>query len=138
MHVLVPIDDSEPARDAVEYAASTWSDATITVLHVINPSMSMYRGDTTYNYERFIELEEERTEALFETAQSIADEHDVTLETETVVGAPVRSIVDFAEEHEVDQIALGSHGRSGISRVLLGSVAEQVVRRAAMPVTVVR
>ncbi|MXV64077.1 universal stress protein [Natronorubrum sp. JWXQ-INN-674] len=138
MHVLVPIDDSDPARDAVEHAVTTFPDATITALHVINPSMSMYRGDMAYNYERFIEIEQEKTDALFETAQTIADDHEITLETETIVGAPVRGIVDFAEEHDVDQIVLGSHGRSGVSRVLLGSVAEQVVRRATMPVTVVR
>jgi len=46
--------------------------------------------------------------------------------------------VEYAEESDVDHIVIGSHGRSGVSRILLGSVAESVVRRADMPVTVVR
>ena len=138
MNVLVPIDESDPARQAVEHAATTYPDATITALHVINPSMTMYRGEMAYNYDRLIELEKEDAESLFETVQEIGDEHDVSITTEVLVGTPARSIVSFAEDNDVDQIVLGSHGRSGMSRVLLGSVAEQVVRRATVPVTVIR
>ena len=54
------------------------------------------------------------------------------------VGRPTRTIVEYADEHDIDQIVMGSHGRSGMSRILLGSVAEIVVRRATVPVTVVR
>ncbi|QRV17708.1 universal stress protein (plasmid) [Haloterrigena salifodinae] len=140
MHVLVPIDGSEPARAAIEHAVTTFPDADITALHVVNPSMSTYRTNSHLHFERLVELEEERAETLFETAREIADEHgrEASLTTETVVGEPIRDIVEFAEENDVDQIVIGSHGRSGVSRVLLGSVAEQVVRRASMPVTVVR
>lgn len=138
MNVLVPIDDSEPGRAAVEHAVTTFPDADITVLHVVNPSMSTYRSDTHFNFERLVELEEEKAETLFETAREIADDHDASVATETVVGEPIRDIVAFAEENDIDQIVIGSHGRSGVSRVLLGSVAEQVVRRASIPVTVVR
>lgn len=75
MHVLVPIDNSEPARAAIEHAVTTFPNADITALHVVNPSMSAYRTDTHFNFERLVELEEERAEALFETAREIADEH---------------------------------------------------------------
>ncbi|SIR75880.1 universal stress protein [Natronorubrum thiooxidans] len=138
MNVLVPVDESDPAQEAVQHAVTTYPDATITALHVINPSMAMYRGEMAYNYERLIELEEEEAETLFETIEEIGEEHDVSITTELMVGTPARSIVSFAEDNDVDQIVLGSHGRSGMSRVLLGSVAEQVVRRATVPVTVVR
>lgn len=138
MNVLVPVDESDPAREAVEHAVTTYPDATITALHVINPSMAMYRGEMAYNYDRLIELEEEEAETLFETIEEIGAEHDASITTELMVGTPARSIVSFAEDNDVDQIVLGSHGRSGMSRVLLGSVAEQVVRRATVPVTVVR
>lgn len=138
MNILVPIDDSDPARAAIEHAATTSPDATITALHVLDPTMAMYRGDRSYNYERAMQLEEERSETLFETAREICDEHGVSLETKTVVGRPADRIVDFAAENDVDRIVLGSHGRSGVSRILLGSVAERVVRRASVPVTVVR
>ena len=85
-----------------------------------------------------LELEAENAESLLESARSVAEERDATVSTETVRGTPARRIVEFAEEEGVDQIVIGSHGRSGVSRVLLGSVAEQVVRRSPVPVTVVR
>ena len=138
MHVLVPLDDSAPAFDALEHAITTFPEASITVLHVINPTMTMYRGEMSYDYERLLELEEQKADALLETAAEVGDEHDASLTLETLVGMPARSIVTFADEHDVDTIVLGSHGRSGVSRVLLGSVAEQVTRRATVPVTVVR
>ena len=138
MHVLVPTDGSEPARAALEHAITTFPDATVTLLHVIDPALTMYRGEISYDYQRLIELETERAETFLDAAQEFADEHDVSVTTEILLGTPVRSIVEFATENDVDQIVLGSHGRSGVSRVLLGSVAEQVGRRASVPVTVVR
>ncbi|WP_412781655.1 universal stress protein, partial [Aeromonas diversa] len=53
-------------------------------------------------------------------------------------GDPSRMIISYTETHDVDRIVLGSHGRSGLSRVLLGSVAETVARRSPVPVTIVR
>ncbi|MDG5819504.1 universal stress protein [Natronococcus sp. A-GB7] len=138
MRILVPLDDSDPARAALEHTFETFPEADVTALHVVNPSVSAYRSDAPYNFPRAVELEEEKAEALFEMAQELADERGRSVETETVVGSPPRGIVEFAEENDVDGIVLGSHGRSGVSRVLLGSVAEQVVRRAQVPVTVVR
>lgn len=138
MNVLVPLDDSEPALAALEHALETFPAAEITVLHVVNPSVSAYQTEAPYNFPRAVELEEEKAESLFERAREVAAAHEGRLETATMVGSPPRGIVEFANEHDVDQIVLGSHGRSGVSRVLLGSVAEQVVRRARVPVTVVR
>ncbi|WP_254861597.1 universal stress protein [Halovivax gelatinilyticus] len=63
-------------------------------------------------------------------------ERDVRVET--AAGKPGREIVRFADEHDADHIVVGNHGREGVARVLVGSVAEQVVSRASMPVTVVR
>ncbi|MFC6718051.1 universal stress protein [Natrialbaceae archaeon GCM10025810] len=140
MNLLVPIDDSDPARAAIEHAVTTFPDADITVLHVVDPETAMYRTDAPFNFERLLDIEEEKAETLVESAREIAEErgHDGSLTTEIVIGDPVRTIVSFAEDHGIDQIVVGSHGRSGVSRMLLGSVAEQVVRRASMPVTVAR
>jgi len=55
-----------------------------------------------------------------------------------VVGRPAREITDELESGEYDHVVMGSHGRSGVSRILLGSVAETVLRRSPVPVTVVR
>ncbi len=60
------------------------------------------------------------------------------IETEVETGKPARKIFEFVSENDVDQIVMGSHGRSGVSRLLLGSVAESVIRRSPVPVIVVR
>ena len=70
--------------------------------------------------------------------EEVTDAYDATFATEAVVGRPPRTIVDYAEQEDVDAVAVGSHGREGFSRILLDSVAETVVRRSSVPVTVVR
>ena len=63
---------------------------------------------------------------------------DVDFRVETAVGKPAREVVSFAEENDVSEVVVGSHGREGASRVLLGNVAEKIVRRAPVTVIVVR
>lgn len=139
-HVLVPIDGSPQAQSALEYALEEFEMAEITVLNVIDPIEAGYTSQTTvpgYSEEWF-EQSKAAADELFADAQATADEHDIELETATEVGRPSRTIVSYAEDHDIDHIVIGSHGRSGVTRILLGSVAENVVRRSPMPVTIVR
>ncbi|MFP8954100.1 universal stress protein [Natrialbaceae archaeon A-arb3/5] len=138
MSVLVPIDDSEPAMDAVEHAADAFAGDDVVLLHVISPNMSAYGEGASYAYDDIIDTRREAAQELFDEATEIATARGCTVETETVVGQPAREIVAFADDSGIDHIVTGSHGRAGASRVLLGSVAEAVVRRAPVPVTVVR
>ncbi len=138
MDILVPIDDSQPAMKAVEHAVREYPDADLTLLHVIDPSVGMYGEGGIYAYDSLIEGRREAADELLENAAEIAADHDGSVERETVVGSPGNEIVAVAESKDVDHIVVGSHGRSGASRVLLGSVAERVVRRAPVPVTIVR
>ena len=136
--ILVPVDGSEQATEALSYALAEFPDAEIGVINVIDPIDVGYTstvGMPGYS-EEWYEESKENANALFEEARELADEHGVTLTTKTEVGQPAQTIVDYAEEF--DQIIMGSHGRSGVSRILLGSVAETVVRRSSVPVTVVR
>lgn len=136
--ILVPVDGSEQATEALSYALAEFPGAEIGVINVIDPIDVGYTstvGMPGYS-EEWYEESKENAEAVFEEAQELADEHGVTLTTKTEVGQPAQTIVDYAEEF--DQIIMGSHGRSGVSRILLGSVAETVVRRSSVPVTVVR
>lgn len=144
MDLLVALDQSEPAQEALEYAARAHPDADVTAVHAINPidvlqgDEGMYGGYEGHAYEELVESQREAAEELFADAREVVADRDVSLATETVVGHPAREIVSFAEERGSDHVFVGSHGRSGVSRVLLGSVAERVVRRAPVPVTVVR
>ncbi|EFW94158.1 hypothetical protein ZOD2009_03405 [Haladaptatus paucihalophilus DX253] len=136
--ILVPLDGSEQATEALSYTFSEFPDADITVINVIDPIDVGYTstvGMPGYS-EEWYEESKENAAMLFEEAQEMAAEHGTSVSTATEVGQPAQTIVEFGEEF--DHIVMGSHGRSGVSRILLGSVAETVVRRSPVPVTVVR
>jgi nucleotide-binding universal stress UspA family protein len=138
--ILVPVDGSEQSEKALEHVLTEFPDEDVTVINVIDPIDVGYTstvGMPGYS-EEWYEESTENAETLFEEAQETADEYGVTLSTTTELGRPSQAIVEYAEEKDFDQIVMGSHGRSGVSRILLGSVAETVVRRSPMPVTVVR
>lgn len=141
MHVLVAVDDSKPAWKALDHALETFGGAQLTALHVVDPVDLVY-GDMEGGYfdQAILENAKDTGEAfLDEVADHAADAgHANGFETVLEVGQPAREIVDYANTREVDHIVVGSHGRSGVSRVLLGSVAENVARRAEVPVTIIR
>ncbi len=138
MNVLVPVDGSDPSLAALEYACTTHSDATITALYISNVSTGQNRFIGGGSFREWKEIEEKQAEELFERVRELADEFDIDIETVHDFDEPLRYIVSYAEENDVDVIVIGSHGRDGISRLALGSVAERVVRRAPMPVVVVK
>jgi nucleotide-binding universal stress UspA family protein len=123
-NVLIPTDGSPLSENALEQAITTFSDGTLTLIHVIDP--------------RYTAPDDElRPERVFVDLLDIAERNDIEVDTEIRVGHPGREIVRFSEEADVDEIIMGSHGRERVSRILLGSVAERVLRRAPVPVTVV-
>jgi len=138
--ILVPVDGSDQSRDACRFAIGEYPDAELVLLHVINPAEAGYSAQASIPSfsEEWYDRAQERAEELFEEMRGEATEAGVVVESETVVGKPSRSIVEYADEHDIDQIVMGSHGRSGVTRMLLGSVAECVVRDASVPVTVAR
>jgi nucleotide-binding universal stress UspA family protein len=139
MHVLVPVDSSNPSEDAIEFAAKTYRDADITAIHVINPPEAIsFAPDASGSLKDAIERHRKTANTLFEDLEEITAEYGVEFETDVAVGKTSRKILEYAEENDVDQIVIGSHGRTGWERITLGSVAENVVRRASVPVTVVR
>ena len=137
--ILVPMDGSEASEQALEYAIETYPEAAITVLHVIDlPMPTVGELGSGASRESAVQGTEQRAEEIADRARAVASStgFDGELEVTTSIGTPSRSIIDHAAD--VDAIVMGSHGRHGASRILLGSVAETVVRRAPVPVTVVR
>lgn len=134
--VLVPFDGSDPAREALELALDRFSDGEIIALHVIDLGTSTQglTGGADDAEERAREDAEER----LEEARTRAEERGTSIRTAIEQGTPERAIAEYAEENDVDHVVIGSHSRSGVSRILLGSVAEDVVKRAPVSVTVVR
>ncbi|MGZ0747828.1 universal stress protein [Haloparvum sp. AD34] len=141
-HVLVPVDGSEESEQALEHALETLAAERITLIHVVNPVSSFgYSDDEHFDFEAYREQTDqsmERGEQLLERFRERAADRDVEVETSLRTGQPAREILDAVEELDVDQVVMGSRGRSGIGRVLFGSVAETVTRRSPVPVTIVR
>ncbi|ELY45446.1 universal stress protein [Natronorubrum tibetense] len=137
--ILVPYDGSPPSEKALEYTFEMFTDPEVTALYVV-PTPEGYWAAFEDSEDRIPNVDEarERGREILTEAESIASDHDATLDTEVVLGKPNRIIVDRAEHEDYDTIVIGSHGREGVSRVLLGSVAETVVSRAPIPVLVVR
>jgi nucleotide-binding universal stress UspA family protein len=135
--ILIPIDGSPQSARAVEFAVTEWPDAELTLLHVINPvdagygpSAGVPSGAEEWYENAKVDADELLTEA--------TPKGGVDASTMTEVGRPARTIVEVADEAGYDHIVMGSHGRTGVSRIILGSVAEAVTRNATVPVTVVR
>ncbi len=126
-HVLVPMDDSEPARAALEHALEWVPADRLTVVHAMDDLEADYGG-----------LSGDSEPDFFADVRAMAGESDATLETAVVTGSGTAdAILEYADEKGVDAIVMGSEGKAGVSRMLLGSVAESVTRRAELPVTIV-
>jgi nucleotide-binding universal stress UspA family protein len=141
-HVLVPFDGSPLSRRALERVVTTRPDADVTVLHVVDPVGVVYEAETAGIADAKTWVDRERTEAeslLAEAEELVADlDPDVDVTTTVEIGSPARTILDYVDEHAVDHVVMGSHGRSGVPRLVFGSVAERVTRRSPVPVTIVR
>jgi len=137
--IVIGVDDSEQASAALSFAAAEWGDAELRLVTVIDPAEAGHAAGAGIpsGAEQWYERRKSEAEGLLADAAESLDV-DGSVETETTVGKPAAAIVTYASDRDADHIVVGSHGRSGISRIVLGSVAEAVVRNAPMPVTVVR
>ena len=133
--ILVPTDGSvgsaHVALQAIDLAETY--GATIHVLHVVDENV---RG-LVAGFGDEDELEDRGKRAV-ERVEEMARHHGIDVVTAIENGDPARRIVDYAEEVDADLIIAGTHGRSGVERRLIGSVAERVVRQARCPVMTVR
>jgi nucleotide-binding universal stress UspA family protein len=134
--ILLPTDGSEATDRAVEQAVGVAAEmgAELHVLFVLEdvPYAPEMMDDTVEDQLR--EIGEEALTGIEERAEAAG----VDVVTETREGVPHDTILEYAEEADVDVVVMGTHGRSGLDRYLLGSVTERVVRSAAVPVLTVR
>jgi universal stress protein A len=140
--ILSPTDFSDYSNRGTEYASSLAKQfgAELHVLHVLQDMVAMVPepgmafpppGDYME------ELTESAERALTRLPGGDAAE-GLTVVRETRQGPPFLEIIRYAKEHDIDLIVIGTHGRSGLAHVLLGSVTEKVVRKAPCPVLTVR
>jgi universal stress protein A len=137
--ILCPIDHSDCSKEALKYAVSfaMKDEAKLLLLHIID-IRSFNEGLDAMSTQIPNEetLEQLRVKLLDCIPEEIRDDLDV--EAIVIQGIPFAEIISTAKEKEIDMIVIGSHGRTGISHMMLGSVSEKVIRKAPCPVLTVR
>ncbi|WP_123538193.1 universal stress protein [Halosimplex salinum] len=135
--ILVPTDGSEGAEVAIGPAidiARTY-DARVHALSVVD---TVAMGTDVYSG-AFLDALEESAQSAVETIEERAGRASLSaVETAIEHGTPYRGIRSYVDDHDIDLVVMGTHGRSGIERYLLGSVAEKTVRTSPVPVLTVR
>lgn len=143
-HILVATDLSERSLPAIDAAATFAKSfgAKLTVIHVYDPS-PLVPPAAIPRPERMEEsIAHELHDAIVKAIEELRAERLTDLEAVSIEvirnAAPAKAIIDFADGHGVDLIVVGTHGRTGIAHMLIGSVAERVVRHANCAVLAVR
>jgi nucleotide-binding universal stress UspA family protein len=134
--ILLPTDFSGRSACAFQLACllARESGAKLVVLHVVEPPPFITHGEMGKALEQAQGYRRELTERLHNLQ---SDDPNLSIEYCLEDGEPVREILSAAEKHRSDLIVMGTHGRTGFRRLLMGSVAEQVLRRASCPVLTV-
>lgn len=130
--ILVPTDGSQGATAALKHGieiASEW-EAKLHAVYVVDTRVA--RSGPLLE-----RLREEGREAVRDV-EVAGTQAGLTVVTDIVEGNPHEEILKYVSEHDIDMIIMGTHGRTGIDRVVMGSVAERVVRQSPVPVLTVR
>jgi nucleotide-binding universal stress UspA family protein len=138
--ILVPTDFSESSGAALAYArefAKTFG-ASLHLLHVIQDPYTQPWAAESFPAPLAEMLADWQTQAGARLSALLPEHEQRDAVVATVVGSPFHEIVRYASEHEIDLVVIGTHGRGALGHMLLGSVAEKVVRKAPCPVLTVR
>jgi nucleotide-binding universal stress UspA family protein len=133
--ILYPTDFSTMGQAALDMATSLARDrgAKLLIVHVEEPPVAYGGGELYYGIE-----EPDRKELQRMLSEVVPLDASVGYEHRLLMGSPASGIVHLAEKEGVDMIVMPTHGRTGLSRLLMGSVAEEVVRKAKCPVLTVK
>jgi nucleotide-binding universal stress UspA family protein len=135
-NILLPFDGSDGAAEVLHHASELahWADATIQVLYVADTtrdSVTVVEGET-------VDVLVRQGADIVEEAAKTLETLGVPHETDVIQGNPAPTIADYAERYDQDLVVMPTHGREGLSRHLIGSVSEKVVRLSTVPVLTVR
>jgi nucleotide-binding universal stress UspA family protein len=139
-NIVVPTDFSASARKALEVArdvASAAGPAHLTLVHAYSPPVDIEALAPAMVDDYLKRLSDRATEELAKALDTV-EKAGISTEYFALRGNPSTVVTELAEEKNADLIVMGTHGRTGIARAALGSVAERVVRTARCPVLTVR
>jgi len=134
--ILFPYDGSDGASAILEHAAdiADWVDATVHVLFVADTT----RDSVTVVEGRTVDALAQQGESTVEEAADPLTARGVDYDTDVVQGNPAPTIAEYAERYDYDLIVMPTHGREGLSRYIIGSVTEKVIRLSSIPVLTAR
>jgi nucleotide-binding universal stress UspA family protein len=142
--ILCPFDFSENSQEALQYAIHLMlkdDDATLQLVHVVDSRVFDYSGPI-YEQEppvMQVALDQSTREQLEKKLLAeVPEEIQNRVETIILFGVPFLEIIMTARNNDIDLIVIGTHGRTGLAHMLIGSVAEKVVRKAPCPVLSVK
>ena len=139
--IMFPTDFSEPAEYAWPYALTFAQEfgAEVHVLHVVAPPPRLTEAYTvTFDPEGTVQAVMADANTALDGQIEAAKSRGLLFRREVRVGVDYREIIDYAVKHDIDLIVMATHGRTGLAHVLLGSVAEKIVRKAPCPVLTIK
>ncbi len=141
--IITAIDFSDASEGVLQNACklATVYGTTLHIIHVIEPepSYSAY-GLTPEEFpaiHTFRDESQKRAEARLNHAVSEARQHVKDVRADLIIGSPLHAIIDYIKEHKADLVVIGTHGHGAIAALLIGSVAEGLVRKAICPTLVI-
>ena len=136
--IVIATDGSENTRNAISYGIkfAKFSGATVYALYVMDTS-SLTQSFTA-GKELMYELLKKEGQKAISKVKECGEASGVEVKEVLMEGHPSKEIIDFAENKDIDLIVMGTLGKTGLNRFLMGSVAEKVVRNSKVPVMVVR
>jgi nucleotide-binding universal stress UspA family protein len=141
-HILVPVDGSDTSEVAVGKATELARafGSTVTVIYVIDPYPFTGVGtDFAYGQAEYLSAATAEANAAVHAAKEAFANAGVTVDTSVIEAHTAwRGIVEAGHSLEADLIVMGSHGRNGLEKLVLGSVAQAVLSHTKLPVLVVR
>ncbi|HOW13422.1 MAG: universal stress protein [Methanosarcina sp.] len=140
-NIVIATDGSENTRKAISYGIeiAKLSGATVHALYVVDTSsFSSIPMSTEGGWEAMYEVLKTEGKKAVSAVKSEGEASGVDVREVVLEGHPINEIIEFAEKNKADLIVMGTLGKTGLDRFLLGSVAEKVVRGSKVPVMVVR
>lgn len=140
LKVLAAIDGSAHSERVADYLIAQFKKAGLVEIHLLNVQIAI----DSAHARMFVSAEDldayyrEEGEKALQPARARLDAAGVPHHWHVTVGHAAETIARYAAERQFDQIVIGTHGRTTLGRVLMGSVASEVLRRAPVPVTMVR
>lgn len=138
--ILCPVDFSEFTKDVIAYAAdiSKQYGAELHVLHVI-PNLTYFTPYESFlTPENLVAIEKNIQDEVDRDFGKVLKNVDIDVKKAVRTGVAFVEIIDYAKAEGIDLIVMGTHGRSGIEHILIGNVAEKVVRKSPCPVMTIR